>query len=137
MSAFAHKLSVFASEEAFYASQTGEVRYSAQSFIPSGLFYLPYLIEKSTPPAEATFTGVVRETCPIRNPITGREIFWALTDTLGGSVDIVADPALVTAPITVGGVISGSFWLSGRFPQASVVRKGLLSRLVDRFRPSA
>ena len=136
LSAFAHELSVFASEEDFDASQTGEVRYAAQSFIPSGLFS-PDLAGKPTPSADAIFSGVVRETRPIRNPITGREILWALTDTLGGSVDVVVDPALVTSPITAGGVISGSFWLSGRFPQAPVTPKGLLSRLVARLRPSA
>ncbi len=58
-----------------------------------------------------------------RNPITGARYYTALIRTAGATVDVVAAPDLVTAPIVVGGVLGGSFWLSGivrAWPAASM-----------------
>jgi hypothetical protein len=38
--------------------------------------------------------------------------------TLGGEVDMFADPDLLTGYLTKGGIVSGSFWLSGRLLDA-------------------
>jgi hypothetical protein len=39
---------------------------------------------------------------------------WCLVDALGGAFDVVIDPELMPQLPRVGGVIQGSFWLSGR-----------------------
>jgi hypothetical protein len=48
------------------------------------------------------------------NTLTGHAFYWALVDTYGGAYDVVIDPSLLPGVPAVGGVISGSFWLSGR-----------------------
>lgn len=69
----------------------------------------------SDPPlAYAIFTGHVLETSIITNPVTDHEFIWAKVRTLGGEVDMVSDPVLLNGPVVKGGVVSGSFWLSGR-----------------------
>lgn len=48
------------------------------------------------------------------NPATGASFHWAKVRTLGGEVDVVADPEVLNGSLVVGGVVNGSFWLSGR-----------------------
>ena len=40
--------------------------------------------------------------------------YWILVDTLGGLYDVVVDPTLIAEPPTIGNIVSGTFWLSGR-----------------------
>jgi hypothetical protein len=49
--------------------------------------------------------------------------------TLGGTVDMVADPESVEGEPTVGGAVQGSFWLSGRVVQEQAPGSGILRRL--------
>lgn len=88
------------------------MKFASQSFIPSGLFNL----SGSDAPAraEAIFAGHVRETERRTNQLTGDEFVWCLVDSLGGSFDVVIDPELLSNAPRVGGVVHGSFWLSGR-----------------------
>ena len=53
------------------------------------------------------------ETSLIRNPVTATDFCWAHVSTYGGEVDVVADPVLLNDVIVKGGVVKGSFWLSG------------------------
>jgi hypothetical protein len=48
------------------------------------------------------------------NVLTGRAFYWALVETYGGAYDAVIDSSLLSGVPVVGGVITGSFWLSGR-----------------------
>jgi hypothetical protein len=48
------------------------------------------------------------------NVLTGRAFYWALVETLGGAYDVVIDSNLLPGVPAAGGLISGSFWLSGR-----------------------
>jgi hypothetical protein len=50
------------------------------------------------------------------NETTGDAFWWARVRTLGGEIEVVADPVLLTGPVTPGAVVQGSFWLSGRLP---------------------
>jgi hypothetical protein len=109
IAAFAHTLSVFADEEEYRRAPQDEPRFATESFIPVGLFET-----SGEPPAHAMFTGRVLEAALRTNPATGAPFFWALVRTLGGQIDVVADPALVQAPLVAGGVVQGMFWLSGR-----------------------
>ena len=113
ISAFAHELFSYESDEAYDAAQPGEFKFASESFIPSGTF-TPEEGAIDPPLAEAIFTGHVLETLMITNPATDNEFIWAKVRTLGGEMDVVADPVLLNGPVVKGGVVSGSFWLSGR-----------------------
>ena len=112
LAAFAHELQSYESDEAYEQSQSEEIKFASKSFISSGLFG-PEGGATEPPLAHALFTGHVRETSIVTNPVTGNGFCWAKVRTLGGDVDVVADPVLLNGLLVEGGVISGSFWLSG------------------------
>lgn len=113
LAAFAHELQCFSDEAAYDAAQSDkEVKYAAESFIPSGIF-----VEEGEPPAAfAIFSGRIVRAARRVNPYSGGGFWWLQVATLGGQVDIVADPALVESEPCEGGIAQGSFWLSGRLP---------------------
>jgi hypothetical protein len=115
LTAFASsEFGIFAAEQDYYDSQEAEVKFASKSFIPSGLFN-PEQAEPTQPPlAFAVFTGEIKEFELKTNELTGEKFYWFLVDTLGGEVDVVADPKLVTLEPNVGGYLNGQFWLSGR-----------------------
>lgn len=132
LSAFAHELNIFESDEAFDASQSDqEAKFAAESFIPSGLFTVDGG-ETEPPEALAIFSGHVLETKVLNNPITDNQFVWIKVETLGGEIDIVADPELVKEKVFVGGIVRGSFWLSGKLlvdlPSHTVKKKKSLLR---------
>lgn len=112
IAAFAHEITAFETVAAYEASQTGDLKYASQSFIPSGLF-TPAGDSTVPPQARAIFTGHVLVAEEKINVLTGRAFYWALVETLGGTYDLVIDSSLLPGAPAVGGVISGSFWLSG------------------------
>ena len=112
LAAFAYELQSYESDEAYEQSQSEEIKFASESFIPSGLF-TPEGGATAPPLAQALFTGHVRETSIVTNPITKNDFCWAKVRTLGGDVDVVADPVLLNGLLVEGGVVSGSFWLSG------------------------
>jgi hypothetical protein len=112
LAAFAHELQSYESDQAYEQSQSEEIKFASESFIPSGLFR-PEGRATEPPQAHAIFTGHVRETSIVTNPVTGNSFCWAKVRTLGGDVDVVADPVLLNGLLVEGGVVSGSFWLSG------------------------
>lgn len=114
LSAFAsNEFQIFASEQDFYDSQDSEMKFAAKSFIPSGLFN--FNKDQTQPPlAFGVFTGEIREFELKTNKMTGENFYWFLVDTLGGEIDVVADPKLITIEPSVGGYLSGQFWLSGK-----------------------
>lgn len=113
IAAFAHEVSVYQTVHSYNESQTGELKFASQSFIPSGLFANGG--ESAEPPNSlAFFTGHIIATELKTNSLTRAQYYWALVETLGGCFDVVIDPELCDASPAVGGVISGSFWLCGR-----------------------
>jgi len=113
IAAFAHEIAAFETVAAYEASQTGDLQYASQSFIPSGLFTPDG--ESTVPPqARAVFAGHVLAADKKINVLTDRAFYWALVETYGGAYDVVIDSNLLPSVPVVGGVISGSFWLSGR-----------------------
>lgn len=114
LTAFASsEFGVFKSEQDYYDSQEAEVKFASKSFIPNGLFNLE--ADKTEPPlAFGVFTGEIKEFELKTNTLTGEKFYWFLVDTLGGEIDVVADPKLVTIEPNVGGYLNGQFWLSGR-----------------------
>jgi hypothetical protein len=112
--AFAHEIKYF-TDEADYDEQTRERKMAVQSAIPVGLFIDEKHTEKS---AHVLYTGRVLEGEKRINPATEQPFYYALIETLSGTVDVVADiKALPTVPER-GGIIQGIFWLSARLADA-------------------
>ncbi len=113
IAAFAHEIAAFETVAAYEASQTDDLKFASQSFIPSGLF-TPAGDSIVPPQARAIFAGHVLAAGEKINVLTGRAFYWALVETYGGAYDVVIDSNLLPGVPEAGGVISGSFWLSGR-----------------------
>jgi hypothetical protein len=113
VAAFAHSLVAFDSEDAFQDAQDPEARFPVESFIPAGLFS-PDGTPTDPPVAFAVLSGRVLATQLHENPITGALFAWARLRTLGGELDLVVEPEVVRGEMKRGGVVTGSFWLSGR-----------------------
>jgi hypothetical protein len=115
LAAFAHELQGFEDAAAYMAVQGNSANLAEKSFIPSGLFRPgPQGGVREPPLAQAIFSGHVLVTQILINPVTDQRFYWARVRTLGGEVDIVADPQVVRGKVIRAGIIKGSFWLSGR-----------------------
>jgi hypothetical protein len=114
LAAFAHELQGFESEGAYMAAQSSDMRFAVESFIPSGLFKPGSRGRREPPLAQAIFSGRVLVTQILTNPVTNQRFYWARVHTLGGEVDVVADPQVVQGKVVKRGIIKGNFWLSGR-----------------------
>jgi len=113
LAAFAHHLIGFADEATYTASQHKDLKFAPESLVPSGLF-TPTGKIKEPPQAEIIFNGRVLETARLVNPVTSQKFYWARVRTLGGEMDVVADPQIVQGQVVQDGIVNGTFWLSGR-----------------------
>jgi hypothetical protein len=85
------------------------------------------------PEPHALIAGQVVDASVRANAITGKPFLWALVDTVGGTYDVVIDPALLQRSPRAGDIVSGWFWLSGRLAEGSAPAKsGWLRRLTGR-----
>lgn len=132
LSAFAHELSIYESEDSFDEAQQDDVKFAAESFIPSGLFS-PDDETTEPPGSHAVFTGRILETQELTNSLTGGRYAWMRVRTLGGEIDVVSDLELIETTPVVGGIASGAFWLCGRILEPKIAAKsGFLGRLFNR-----
>lgn len=110
IAAFAHTLAAFSDEADFaansYKMESGE-GFAPESLVPTGLF-----LEEAT--AEVFLSGRVIQAEQRVNPITKAAFWHVLAQTFGGTLDVVADPALVNGEPQAGGLVQGTFWLSAR-----------------------
>jgi hypothetical protein len=113
LTAFAHEISAYLNDEEYEKSQDKEPKFASEAFIPSGLFS-PDGSDNNSPQAYAIFTGHILDTKEIINPYTNNRFLWARVKTLGGEIDIVIDPEILEGNLTIGGIVSGSYWLSGK-----------------------
>ncbi|HEU0013325.1 MAG TPA: hypothetical protein VFQ45_06550 [Longimicrobium sp.] len=115
LAAIAYGLTAFPDEEAYYAAQETEPKFAAESFIPSGMFnFADDAGTLATPEPRALFSGTVLDTEWRTNPLTGLPFCRMRVRTLGGEVDVAADPETVDGEIVVGGIVRGEFWMTGR-----------------------
>jgi hypothetical protein len=120
LAAFAYELAAFADDTAFDKAQTHEPRFAPESFIPTGLFTSsPAIAPTAVPTAHAIAAGHVRRAERRSNVFTGKEFWWLVVQTLGGTIDVIADPGTVVGSPQLGGVVQGTFWLSGRIQNVS------------------
>lgn len=110
VAAFAHELACYPTEQIYLDSQEEEPRFSPEFYIPTSMF----TTEPGVPRAFSMLAGHVRESRLIVNPHTGQKFHHLVITSLLGTLDVVADPAIVDGQPVVGGVVRGSFWLSGR-----------------------
>ena len=114
IAAFAHEVECYDTEADFDASQSPDgPRMAAESFIPSGLFH-PDGGATSLPEARVIMNGRVLSSERRTNVFTKQPFVTALVQTVGGTYDAVIDVSLLDRALKVGGILSGSFWLSGR-----------------------
>lgn len=120
---FAESLSIAENEEKFAQVQRAEAEVrdgdkrvttmAAESFIPSGLFTTGG--EASPVPAARAFlAGRILAWERRENSHSKRSFAIFTIRTLGGCLEIVAAPELVPCEPQVGGIVCGTFWLSGR-----------------------
>ncbi|MEO0897975.1 MAG: hypothetical protein AAFY71_16320 [Bacteroidota bacterium] len=112
LTGFTFELGVYQDEEAYMAQQEGKIKYSAESFIPMGLWGSGE--EGQGPEATAMLAGTIKEAELKTNMLTGERFYSMLVETLGGEIDLVADPNIFEIEPLVGGIAMGSFWLSGK-----------------------
>ncbi len=116
IAAFPRELTVSANEAEFNADQAGKFAgrgMAPESFIPSGMFK-PGGENIEPPVAQAVLSGRILASERRVNSLGGRPFYALSVKTLGGVIDVPVDSAFVSTAPVVGGVIFGSFWLSGR-----------------------
>src|SRR4051812_33158042 len=133
IAAFAQQITVYDSQQAYDEAQAAQgLSFGSRSFIPSGLIS-PSGEPVVPPESHALIAGEVIEAEERTNAVTGQPFWWALVESLGGTFDLVVDPALLQdQQITPGNVISGWFWLSGRLQTSAPPKAGWFSRLARR-----
>lgn len=137
LTAFAQELSVYENEEAYDNSQASEIKFAAQSFIPTGLYSSGEDDNQDQSQAFGMFTGTIKEYELKKNQLTNQEFYWLLVDTLGGEIDVVADSIFFkTAPV-INGIVHGQFWLSGQLihePPTTILKekKSFLQKILGR-----
>jgi hypothetical protein len=110
IAAFAFECTWHPDPEAFDAAQaTAELPLAEEA-----LAYLDAFEEDPQRAAIAMLSARVTETAQQVNELSERGFRWASAHTLIGDIDIVADPAVVDGEPTAGGLVDGTFWLSGR-----------------------
>ena len=123
LSAFASSdFEIFVSEAEYENAQSDKPHFAAKSFVPSGLFNVQQNsadqndeIEQAIPPqAHAIFAGEIKDFARRTNKFSGAEFCWFQIETLGGEIDVLADPNLIKIEPALGGIVRGSFWLSGK-----------------------
>ena len=117
LTAFAsNDFKIYENERAFLDAQTDGLKSSAKSFTASGLFAANE--NNDAPPRPiAIFSGEIKAFELRTNELSKENFYWLLVETLGGEVDVVADPKLIAVEPQIGGIIAGQFWLSGRLYQ--------------------
>jgi hypothetical protein len=86
--------------------------------------------DRTVPPeAHAIFTGHIAASSIKTSDLTGANYFWALVDSLGAIFDVVIDPEICTTEPQVGGVLTGSFWLSARLMEFVEEKPSMWNRM--------
>ncbi|NLT15728.1 MAG: hypothetical protein GXY05_15485 [Clostridiales bacterium] len=111
LTAFANNMSIYEDDKAYYKLSNSPM--APESFIPSGTF-TPDGNETDPPTADAIFCGHILYAERLFNS-KGGLWYWHIAATCQGCVfDILASDELAAEAPKAGGVVSGSFWLSGK-----------------------
>lgn len=116
LAALPYEFNASPTEDAFQADQSsmlGSAKLAAESFIPSGMFK-PNGDSTEPPTAQAVLTGRILASERRINSFSGLPFHALVIKTLGGVIDMAVDPEFVPTEPVVGGIVFGSFWLTGR-----------------------
>ena len=133
LTAFAsNDFEMFLNEQEYDESQSDSIKYASKSFVPGGLFEIvDEEIDLSVLRPIATLSGEITEFELKTNTLTGEKFYWLLVDSFGGEIDVVADPKLFPNEPTIGGIVKGQFWLSGRITSAPETKSKLFKNFID------
>ncbi len=112
IAAFARNLRSFESEAQMRATEGWLREMGTESMIPSGTM-TPQGKRVDPPNSETICCGIVSETTEIVNPFTTQKFIWARVRTLGGELDLVADPTIVQGTVKSNSILGGTFYLTG------------------------
>lgn len=112
LACFSEETSLFDTKEDYEKSQTTEPKYSAEFFIPSGTFS-PDGTEKK-PTSDIMFSGYILSAEKRTNSYTSEGYYYFAVRCQGIVFDVLADTAFITREPKIGGILSGSFWVSGK-----------------------
>ena len=107
IAAFAKELRCFRGDGEFLSLQPEGPHPAAESFTPTWT-------HGEEPIPEAHITGRVQAVELRTNPATGLSFYAIHVKTLGGTVDLVADPELTRGKPIVNGIVQAACWLSAR-----------------------
>ena len=112
LSAFAHNVDIYESEEDYDKKNTSEPKFAMEHFIPTGLF----ADEGQPATAHAMFGGIIKTAEKRKNPVTGLEFYHALVKTFGGEIDVVISSDLIEngTALEKDYILTGYFWLSAK-----------------------
>ena len=130
VSAFAHEVNFYDNDKEFEDSQSTDIKFASESFIPSGMFSPKDNMTKELK-AMAIMNGHIIEVKTLKNSHTNMEYVNAIIEVQGCRFDVVIDNDLVTKEPKVGGVLGGVFWLTGKIVgKYDIIKsKGLISKL--------
>ena len=111
IAAFTQELSLFASAEELMNSPMKLA--ASGALIPSGTF-VPGGGPRTPFEPLAIFAGRIEHVSRVSNAIGGLDFYVCRVKTLGGIIDVVADPEHVTTEPAPGHFVAGSFFVSGR-----------------------
>lgn len=118
LTAFAsNDFKIFAGEKEYQTAQESELEYASKMFVPVGLFAFDEKdgsIDLSVVRPVGKFAGEIKEFELKTNELSGEKFYAIVVETLGGAVDVVVDPKYVPDEPQTGGIVSGTFWLSGK-----------------------
>lgn len=127
LAAFAHDLRLFESLEDYEAAMAhDDGALQSQAYVPCGLLHP----ERGAPPTLALVAGHVRRAELRTNALSGRPFYWMSVRSRAGVLDVVAHPELVRQEPRFGGVVLGSFWVSGRLLSYAQRRPSFIRRLL-------
>jgi|688.fasta_scaffold187928_3 hypothetical protein len=113
ITAFAHELNVFDDESGYDQMRSGE-GWATRSFVPCGMLE-PAGARIEPPFSMAMFTGIVKSAAQEFNSYTGKSFQSAAVSSYSADYDIVVGPDVCERRLEVGNVVSGTFWMSGKF----------------------
>jgi hypothetical protein len=127
VAAFAHDLRVFESVEDYEAAVAGTTSaLESQAYVPAGLLHP----ERGVPPTLALIAGHIRRAERRVNSLSGRPFHWLSVRSAGGVLDVVVGPELLPEEPRFGGVLTGSFWVSGRLLSYVQRRPSFIRRML-------
>jgi hypothetical protein len=124
----AQELHLFATTEELSRSAFGGIA-SDGAMIPTGTLMIDgeKTVRREPPLPLALLAGRIQSISRLHNSLSRLPFYVFQVKTLGGLIDIVADPEYVVNEPSVGGIVVGAFFLSGRLieplpppPQATV-----------------